>query len=117
MDIDPHDDNENIKNAQIDLIKGERPIVPAQQQQHEQEPKTATGIESAPTEEEQSTELRLSDFQVVDTLGMCWGFMGGFSLMLTLSLLKKKGLAPLDGCSSCAFDCQRNSLVLSSILR
>jgi hypothetical protein len=78
MDIDPHDDNENIKNAQIDLIKGERPIVPAQQQQHEQEPKTATGIESAPTEEEQSTELRLSDFQVVDTLGMCWGFMEDF---------------------------------------
>jgi hypothetical protein len=79
METEGHEEDENMKNEQIDLIKGERPSQQLQLQEEAQEeedsisagePKsTATGIENAPAED-QSTELRLSDFQVVDTLGV-----------------------------------------------
>lgn len=76
METEPDDNDENMKNQHIDLIKGERPVdVQVQVQQQEENTimmsaATEQPSESVPADEEQPAELRLSDFQVVDTLGM-----------------------------------------------
>jgi len=116
METEGHDEDENMKNEQIDFIKGERPTQQQEAQEGDHtsagEPKTATGIENAPAED-QSTELRLSDFQVVDTLGMWWIFYWDFLFNADLEYIFK-GQARSDGSSSCVFDRQRNNQASSS---